>query len=86
MHIWPPATLGLAVYRGEKMGSGSVYLRFAGAISPCEPFIQFLCCAKRLLERATALGLETTLIDSPGYIRGSNHNWVSFPDDRSTEA
>ncbi|MDH7593173.1 MAG: Clp1/GlmU family protein [Methanomicrobiales archaeon] len=66
--VGPPTTLGLALCGGEVTGYGAVRLRFAGSTSPRGHFLPFLTGARRLLDEAVALGAETVLIDSPGYV------------------
>jgi polynucleotide 5'-hydroxyl-kinase GRC3/NOL9 len=66
--IGPPATLGLALYRGDPVNPEKTCLRFVGATSPRGHLLPVLAGAKRLLERALASGSRSVIIDSPGYI------------------
>jgi polynucleotide 5'-hydroxyl-kinase GRC3/NOL9 len=66
--IGPPATLGLASYRNNEEIQGERCLLFVGSISPRGHLLPILAGAKRLLERALALGAGMVIIDSPGFI------------------
>jgi polynucleotide 5'-hydroxyl-kinase GRC3/NOL9 len=68
--IGPPTALGLALYSGSSPDPVSIHLRFAGSVSPQGCMLQFVCGARRLLDKAREEGARVCIIDSPGFVKG----------------
>jgi len=66
--LGPPATVGLALYRGSLDVPLSTYLRFVGAVTPSGHMVQELVGALRLKERAREEGAPFLVVDSPGWV------------------
>jgi polynucleotide 5'-hydroxyl-kinase GRC3/NOL9 len=68
--VGPPATVGVALYRGAASHPTAVHLRFVGSTSPRGHVPQFLTGARRLFDRARRDGARWVIIDSPGFVSG----------------
>ncbi len=66
--LGPPATVGLALYRGDLETPEATYLRFVGAVTPSGHMVQEMVGALRLKEKAREEGAPFLIVDSPGWV------------------
>lgn len=66
--LGPPATVGLALYRGSTGTPRATFLRFVGAVTPSGHMVQELVGALRLKEKAREEGAPYLVVDSPGWV------------------
>ncbi|OPX66375.1 MAG: Polyribonucleotide 5'-hydroxyl-kinase [Methanoregulaceae archaeon PtaU1.Bin059] len=66
--LGPPATVGLALYRGALDSPRATFFRFVGAVTPSGHMVQELVGALRLKERAREEGAPFLVVDSPGWV------------------
>ena len=66
--LGPPATVGLALYRGNLDAPESTLFKFVGAVTPSGHMVQELVGALRLKEKAREEGAPFLIVDSPGWV------------------
>lgn len=74
-NIGPPTTIGMGVPRKSIITMGDVpvdAMAFVGATSPHRHLLRIIIGAKRLFERARTMGADSILVDTTGWIYGTD--------------
>ncbi len=69
-YLGPPATISLGLFSSPEDEVRPWTMRFVGSVTPMGHLLQTVVDTKKLVDRAAALGHETVVIDTSGFVSG----------------